>query len=388
MLEVVLREMVSRGHDVKVLCSTGGYTNISTHKRPQDDVITTTRIGAGPFDKREFTGKLVGYAAYYLGVAARLLNPLERFDRVIALTTPPYLSLLARVGSKIKGADHIHWVMDLYPDVLVAHGMISSGGWEKKTLEWLTRIGFGGKRCAGVWALGPDMETRVKRYLKGDTHSEWIALWGKELEEANLNEKANQIRNERGWADDDLVVMYSGNMGLGHLFDEILEVAKSPNPSVRAKKVRFTFHGGGKRRVEIERFQQEFPDAPVELHRYEAEERLNSHLRSADVHLVSLNPEWDGTMVPSKLQGIFVVGRPVIFIGSKDSSIGQWVTESGGGWIVPPGDPEGLATAILAAGHDEERIKRGRAALKFAQLVFSQNTNSRRYAEAFATALD
>ena len=106
------------------------------------------------------------------------------------------------------------------------------------------------------------------------------------------------------------------------------------------------------------------------------------------MHLVSLNPEWDGTMVPSKLQGIFVVGRPVIFIGSKDSSIGQWVTESGGGWIVPPGDPEGLATAILAAGHDEERIKRGRAALKFAQLVFSQNTNSRRYAEAFATALD
>ena len=182
--------------------------------------------------------------------------------------------------------------------------------------------------------------------------------------------------------------MYSGNLGIGHLFDEILEVAKSSIPSVGKKEVRFTFHGSGKRRVEVERFQQEFPDAPVELHGYEAEERLNSHLRSADVHLVSLNPAWDGTMVPSKLQGIFAVGRPVILIGSKDSSIGQWVTESGGGWIVPPGDPEGLATAIRAAGHDEERIKRGRAALKFAQLVFSQDTNSRRYAEAFTTALD
>jgi len=227
------------------------------------------------------------------------------------------------------------------------------------------------------------MDMRVRRYLNHETSSGWIALWGGEVVGNGLDEEANQIRKRRGWNDGDLVVMYSGNMGLGHLFDDALEVAKNTNMSVGKKNVRFTFHGDGKRRVEIERFQQAFPDAPLELHGYEAKERLSAHLRSADVHLVSLNPAWDGTMVPSKLQGIFAVGRPVILIGSKDSSIGQWVTESGGGWIVPPGDPEGLATAICAAENDEERIQRGRAALKFSKSLFSRDTNSRRYAEAF-----
>ena len=64
------------------------------------------------------------------------------------------------------------------------------------------------------WTLGPNMETRVKRYIKTDTHSDWIAPWRRQLEKANLDEAANQIRYDRYWTDDDLVVRYSGNMGL------------------------------------------------------------------------------------------------------------------------------------------------------------------------------
>ena len=386
MLERIAEELIEQGHEVTILCAKGGYASITKaiSSKEEEKKYQVLRIGATGFGRETFLGKLVDYAGFYLGAAWKLAFLYPKPERFIALTTPPFLSVIVRLISKIRGGDHASWVMDLYPDVLVAHGIIRSGGWNEKLLKCFTRIGFGGSRCAGVWSLGPDMEPRVARYLKDDTPSEWIALWGKEVEEDDLDEKANQVRNERGWGSNDLVVMYSGNLGLGHSFDEILEVAKSPNPSEGKKKVRFSFHGNGKRRVDIERFQREFPDAPVELHGYEAKERLNSHLRSADVHLVSLNPAWDGTMVPSKLQGIFAVGRPVILIGSKDSSIGQWVTESGGGWIVPPGDPEGLASAITAAGHDEERVKRGQAAMKFSQSAFSRDTNSRRYAEAFA----
>ena len=383
MLEVVLQEMMSQGHEVKVLCSAGGDTYCNRHPSTPVDSIPVVRIGAGQRGRSGFPGKLMSYAAYYLRAAARMLNPFERFDRVIALTTPPYLSLLARMGSKIKGADHAHWVMDLYPDVMLAHGIITPGGWKEKILKFLTCVGFGGARCAGVLSLGPDMEIRVRRYLNGNTRSEWIALWGGEVEGADLDEKAKQIREERGWGDKDFVVMYSGNLGLGHLFDEVLEVARGSNLSAGRKEVHFTFHGGGKRRVEIERFQQEAPDAPVELHGYEEKKRLNAHLRSADVHLVSLNPAWDGTMVPSKLQGIFAVGRPVILVGSEDSSIGQWICESGGGWVVRPGDSGDLKKAIQEAGNDDERLKRGRLALEFSKSVFSRESNSKRYAEAF-----
>ena len=86
-------------------------------------------------------------------------------DRIVALTTPPYLSLLARFFSKFHGADHAHWVMDLYPDVMEAHGMLKPGGMLNRVLGALTRWGFGGERCACVLSLGPDMANG------------WVAIW-------------------------------------------------------------------------------------------------------------------------------------------------------------------------------------------------------------------
>jgi glycosyltransferase involved in cell wall biosynthesis len=217
------------------------------------------------------------------------------------------------------------------------------------------------------------------------SHPVWIPLWSdaegrtSKIEDRRLDDGAvARLRQARGWRDDELVVMYSGNMGLGHRFGEILEVMGK-----RAEPARFVFFGGGKRRREIERFVAEHPESAVELHDYAPAEDLEVHLRSADVHLASLAAEWTGTMVPSKLQGIFHAARPVIFIGDGKSSIGQWVTESGGGWVVAPGDVKGLERAIEEARDREARESRGHAAKAFAEANFDKQTNVRWVAEIF-----
>ena len=147
---------------------------------------------------------------------------------------------------------------------------------------------------------------------------------------------------------------------------------------------RFVFYGGGKRRGEISAFMARHPDAAVELHDYAPVDELAAHLQSADVHLASLDPAWTGTMVPSKLQGIFAAGRPVIFIGAAESSIGRWVMESGGGWVVAAGDATGLVAALDAARDLAERRVRGRAAKEFATSYFDKVTNVARVAEIFS----
>jgi glycosyltransferase involved in cell wall biosynthesis len=133
----------------------------------------------------------------------------------------------------------------------------------------------------------------------------------------------------------------------------------------------------------VEAFLKENPGAPVELHDYAPAEELAAHLQSADVHLASLDPAWTGTMVPSKLQGIFAVGRPVIFIGSGDSSIGRWVRESGGGWVVEAGDVAALEAALAEVRDPEVRAAHGRAAMAFAREHFDKKTNVARVAEIF-----
>ena len=209
--------------------------------------------------------------------------------------------------------------------------------------------------------------------------------------------------------------MYSGNMGLGHRFGEILAAAGErsrivdrgsrieeeprigsapasssisdplssiPDPlSSIHVPLRFVFFGGGKRRLEVEEFARENPDCAMEVHDYAPADQLPTHLQSADVHLVSLDVAWTGTMVPSKVQGIFAAGRPVIFIGSAESSIGRWVRESGSGWVLAPGDVSGLLAALAQARNPELRATCGRAAKDFSNKHFNRATNVARLVE-------
>ncbi len=401
MLQAVAEQLKKNGHTVTVFCASGGYSAEVKDGARQDAEATVgggIRIGATRFGRGTFVGKLIDYLSFYLGVMWKLLLMRPRPDRIVALTTPPYLSVVARLLSKFRGADHAHWIMDLYPDVMTAHGMLK----ERSILRWvltrLARWGFGGRRCSSVVTLGPDMAQAVDAYLPADRKSDWVPLW----ETAEGEGRVAALRRSRGWGDDETVFLYSGNMGLGHRFEEFLSVvdsgaspalppAKSPNPQINqspnSPRLRLVFSGRGKRRGEIEAFladRKEGSGIPVELMDYVPAEELTTHLLSGDVHLASLEPSWDGTMLPSKLQGSFSVGRPVLFVGSRTCSIGKWIIESGGGWVVAPGDLAGLREAMLEGCDAEERIQRGGLAAQFAREHFDRETNAARVAALLA----
>jgi len=395
MLEAVSEAFAADGHQVTVLCGEGGYASAERAKTEKlgakntakDLTVNVIRVGTTTYGRGTFVRKLADYASFYVGAAWKLLTLRPRPDRVVVLTTPPYLSVLARLLTKLRGADHAHWVMDLYPDVMVAHGMLTERGLPFRLLASLSRFGFGGKRCSAVVTLGPDMAQRVSAYLAEDSIAAWVPLWGTDSGDARIDDgereisrataAARALRHERGWEDSETIFMYSGNMGLGHRFDEFLSAAERfQNGSPEGVKPRFAFFGNGKRRREIEAFIREHPEAPVELHDYVPRQVLGAHLLSADVHLASLEPSWDGTMVPSKLQGIFAVGRPVIFVGSSSSSIGRWIIESGGGWVVEPGNQDAMALALQEASAPSEAARRGAAARHFAGEHFARDRNA------------
>lgn len=385
MLESVAKKMAAEGHEVTVICAAGGYAGAGEAAAPAESVpgLTVKRIGATRFGRGSFAGKLLDYLSYYTGVAWTLVFMKPAPDRIIALTTPPYLSVLARGISKLRGADHGHWIMDLYPDVMAAHGMLGEKKLFYRGLAALARWGFRGSRCASILVLGPDMEVRVRKLLGRKVGTvDWVPLWASEAGPADGGSPADaperNLRHERGWSEDELVVMYSGNMGLGHRFGEILDAVD------RLPGCRFVFFGKGRRRGEIGGFIESHPQAKVELHDYAAAGILVPHLRSADVHLVSLDDAWTGTMVPSKLQGIFSISRPVIFIGGRESSIGRWVEESGGGWRVASGDIDGLLRALDEARNPTERATRGGAAQMFAERYFSREINVSRVVSILA----
>src|SRR5262249_23715627 len=80
---------------------------------------------------------------------------------------------------------------------------------------------------------------------------------------------------------------------------------------------------------------------------YQPREHLAESLSAADVHLVSLRPELEGLIVPSKFYGIAAAGRPAVFVGDEDGEIARVIAQHKCGQTVAAGDGRALARTIL-----------------------------------------
>jgi glycosyltransferase involved in cell wall biosynthesis len=258
--------------------------------------------------------------------------------------------------------------MDVYPDALRAHWRAAGNRFLWPLLEWLGRVQFRG--AALVVAPGPCVQDRLRLYLAPRTQLRSVPLWATTTNDADAAARGHE-RSVRGWGADDLVLMYSGNMGLGHRFVEFLEAARQ----LSSGGPLWTFVGDGPRKREIEAFAAANPSSRIELSPYVDSPRLAHSLAAADVHLVSVAPGWEGVMVPSKLQNVFAVGRPVIYLGPEATEVATWIQRSGAGWVISPGDVGGLLRAVEESRDPLQRERRGLAALEFARVHFDRKRN-------------
>lgn len=386
-LHGIARCLVARGHHVEVLCSRRSYDGGGEYAAEEIlDGVRVRRVSSFGFGRRG-AGRAADYLSFHLAAATRAVRSADRYDLTLCLTTPPYVGWLVPRALGRKGGVRADWVMDLYPDVLTAHGGLRAGGAADRVLRRLTRSQMRGSSL--VLTLGSRMQEKVRAYAGDGARLECVPLWTSFLDAGRDAEAVASWRRLRGWGPDDLVLLYSGNMGLGHRLEEFLKAARrraAPSGADSAARARddeavWAFAGGGPRRSEVERFAVENPRARVQLLPYVSQEELPGSLAAADVHLVSLRSPWQGLIVPSKLQAAFGLGRPVIFLGPRDSEPADWLAASGGGWHVAEGDVDGMLQAVAAASDPIERRRRGEAGYAFARSHFDRITNTTRIAE-------
>jgi glycosyltransferase involved in cell wall biosynthesis len=364
--------LAARGHDVEVLCSRGAYDGGPRHAASETrDGVSVRRLNAP-----RWGGRLVEEAAF-LGALSVALFRGPRPDVMLSLTTPPYVGLWVRAAANLRRARHAHWVMDVYPDVLAAHGWLDAAGAPMRVLRSLSRLQFAGS--ALVLGLGPVQSARLGACVSQPVP--WVPLWSA----ADTRPTAEEVERERagrGWAAREVVFMYAGHLGRGHTVGEFLEAARRLGPAGPP----WAFGGGGPRAAEVADFARAHPEARVQTFPYVPRPRLAQTLAAADVHLASVRGSWQGLIVPSKVQAAFGAARPVLLVAGRDNEAALWVEESGGGWRVDEGDVEGLLRAVEEAGDLDERTRRGQAALAYARAHFDRERNGARIAELLERA--
>ena len=75
------------------------------------------RVPISRFGRHSLPGRLVDYLTFYASAAWTLWRLARRGDIIVAKTDPPMLSLLAAPIARLRGAWHVNWLQDLFPEV-------------------------------------------------------------------------------------------------------------------------------------------------------------------------------------------------------------------------------------------------------------------------------
>jgi glycosyltransferase involved in cell wall biosynthesis len=124
--------------------------------------------------------------------------------------------------------------------------------------------------------------------------------------------------------------------------------------TLRARPIKLAFSVRGNREQML-REAVAGADVNVSFCEFAPAERLEARLSAADIHVVSLHPEWTGTVVPSKFFGAIAAGRPVLFAGSPESAVAKWIQEYDLGWVLTPRNVNAITKSIRAYASSPEQ---------------------------------
>ena len=368
------------GHEVSVVCSRRSYTGNSTALPARDmrNGVRVCRLSAVGGGKRViFARRIADFMSFYALAVLKCLS-LPRQDVIVTLTTPPLIGMVGRMLQLARGTRHVHWCMDLYPDIQLAHGMIRRGGLVHRLLSQCTRAFV--RSADAVCVLGPHLRRRMLAYEPVAERLHIVPVWadGRKLKPVARHENWFSNKHE---LNGQFVVMYSGNIGAGSSFETILEVMRELRDHAG---IQFVFIGEGSQLGRLKSLAQENSLNNVAFLPYQDREHLRYSLGAGDTHIVTVKPGLEGMKVPAKTYGIMAVARPIIYLGNPKGEVYDVVTEHDIGRAVLEGDVPGLLAAVMfLRDNPAERLAMGRRA----RAVFEEEYDSMRVIESFERIL-
>lgn len=353
------------GFRVSVLCSRGDYRGgaLRAPAREVRNGVRIRRLGVPGFGRGRLAGRAADYAAFHAGAALRAaLEP--RPHLVVSLTTPSLLPATVRAACALRGVPYGIWAMDLHPEVEDRLGLLPGGRAVSAPLHAASRAGYAG--AGFVVTLGPHMARRIEGKGVPRGRIREIPVWNRGSVIRPLARRENPLRRELGYGEDDLVVLYSGNAGLAHRFEEVLGAAHLLRDR---SDVHFLFVGGGPRRPEVERRATRLELPRFRYVDYFDREDLGRSLSTGDVHLLTLRPDMAGLVAPSKLYGSMAAGRPVVMVGPQASDPAHVITRERVGAVIRHGPKAAERLAERLRAYADDPVLRARQGAR-ARAVF------------------
>lgn len=357
-LAATAKSLVKAGHEVEVVTAMPNYPEGQIAEKYRGHFYLCElwqNLPVHRFWLWAAQGKAGGRLLAYLSLMVTCLAGLRKVqkpDVVFVNSGPLFLGFSGWMYSRFFGVPMIFYVADLWP----------------RSVEHLQGLGA---RIFLKWALWLEAWIYSKsRYVVAVTEGvRQILISEKGLSEEKVlflpNGVDTQIFYPRPPAEDlakrlnlqgKKVFIYAGNHGYAHALECLIETADllQAHPEVVLLLV-----GGGSEKSKLLTLAKEKKLKNVVFVDPVSPEVLADYLQISDVGLVHVrnSPLAEETR-PAKMFPMMAMGKPILYAGFGEGA--RLLETVGGGWIVPPGNPQALAEEILKiCQQDKVRLQKG-----------------------------
>jgi glycosyltransferase involved in cell wall biosynthesis len=314
--------------EVHVICGPESY------ERKKENVdysrvsgIKIHRISWFNFNKNKLVLRLLRFLGLSLGMFFMGLWLIRKRDKVLIVTNPAPVIPMYALLHWLKGFQFLILVHDVFPENLVTGGMLSARNLLYKILKGLFDRSY--KAASHLIVLGRDMRTVMLQKTNASPDKVTIIPNWADLEHVSAlpfatNEVVLQHKLEHK-----IVIQYAGNHGRLQHLPEFLELVAQ----VRNDLLHFVFIGNGAMKQQMMDYVAQKKLENVSFWQPFGRKEQNIYLNACHIGLVSLSDELFGLGVPSKSYNILASAKPVLFMGNKDTEIGQLIGEEQCGFV-------------------------------------------------------
>lgn len=357
--------LAGRGHAVRVVTAPPYYPawrvapghRVVWPRTERRNGVSLTRVPIYVPRRPDGARRLLHHASFALASAPSVIAQARRFRPDVMMAVAPSLmsaAMVALVARRLRIASWLH-MQDFEVDAAFDLGLLQGGRLRGAMLAVERRI-LTAFDC--VSTISPRMVERLIDKGVPQERVREVRNWVDTDAIAPLAPE-DTLRAELGYGPDDVVALYAGTMSAKQGLDLVVEAARTL--ATRAPRVKFLLCGDGPYRPTLDALTAGL--ANVRVVGFQDEARFAKLLGTADMHLLPQRAEAADLVLPSKLGGILASGRPVIAMAAAGTGLAAEV--EGAGIVVPPGDAETLADAVLALSQQTaRRTKFGMAAQK------------------------
>jgi len=348
LIEELAVQLVNQDLQIQIFTGQPGYA-YQKQLAPtieQSPRLLVQRSRASNLWHQRIRGKALNGLMFCLRSALHLVRNRRKKDVVMVTTAPPYLPVLGYLAYRLFGTPYICLLYDLYPDIAVELGVVSSQAWVTQLWNVINQHIW--HHAYALIVLSSSMKDRIaKKYPELTDKIAVIHSWANPNWIVPISKQANWFAKEYQ-LDQKFTVLYSGNMGRCHDIDTILATIQE----LEHEPIQFVFIGGGAKR---KAFMEQIADLGLQnclFLPYQDKQTLPYSLTACDLSLVSIGFGMEGLIAPSKFYGSLAAGRPIAVICEPHSYLRGIMAAAGCGDTFNLGDSKGLADFIRLLAAD------------------------------------